>query len=63
MAELVGIIFALSMNVLVGDIIAQQLKAISRTMTAWPSSYGFVTARELHCFATLMHLRVSAPIF
>ncbi len=37
--ELAGIILALSIEVLIGVILAQLLKAISREKTAWPGSH------------------------
>ncbi len=58
--ELVGVILALSMEVLEGVIPAQPLKAISGEKTAQPGSHGFVTARKLHCLAGPMHSGLSA---
>ncbi len=40
--ELAGVILALSMEVLVGVILAQLLKHTSGEKTAWPGSHGFV---------------------
>ena len=36
----------------------QPLKTISKEMTAWPSFYGFVIARKLHCLVEPMYLGV-----
>ncbi len=59
--ELAGVIFALSMEVLVGVILTQSVKAISRKKTAQPGSHGFVAAKKLHCLTKPMYLGVSAP--
>ncbi len=50
--ELASIIFALSMELLVGVIFQPLLKA----------SYGFVAARKLYCLAWPTHLGLLAPI-
>ncbi len=60
--ELVGGTLALSIEVLVGIILAQSLKAISREKTARPSSHGVATSRKLHYLAGPAHLGVSAPV-
>ncbi len=59
--ELVGGILALSMEVPVGIILAQLLKATSGEKTAWPCSHGVVASRKLHHLAGPAHFRVSAP--
>ncbi len=61
MVELAGVTLALSIKVLVGVILVQQLKVISREKMAQPGSYKFVVARKLHCLTEPMHLGVSAP--
>ncbi len=53
--ELVGGILALSMEVLVGVILAQPLKATSREKTARSDCYGFVASRKLHCLVGPAH--------
>ncbi len=45
MIKLIGIILALSIEVLVDVILAQPLKAISRERMAWPGFQGFVAAK------------------
>ena len=62
MVELTSVILALSIEILAGDILAQLLKAINGEMTAWPSSYRFIAARELYCLARPMHSKVLTPI-
>ncbi len=59
--ELVGSILALSMEVLVGVILAQPLKATSREKTARPGSHGVVASRKLYRLVKPAHLGVSAP--
>ncbi len=59
-AELVGGTLVLSMEVLVGVILAQPLKAISEEKTARPGSHGVVASRKLHCLAGPAHLGMSA---
>ena len=59
--ELVGVILALPIEVLAKGIFAQLLKAISKEMTVWLSSHGFLTARELYCLAKPTHSGVLAP--
>lgn len=60
--NLVGIIFDLSMEVLVENTLVQLLKATSREITAWLGSYLFVIVRKLHCLAEPTYLRVLAPL-
>ncbi len=59
--ELVGGTFALSMEVLIGVILAQPLKATSGEKTARPGFHGVVVSRKLHCLARPAHFGVSAP--
>ncbi len=59
--ELVGDTLTLSMEVLVGVILAQPLKATSGEKMARPSSHGVVASRKLHCLAEPAHFGVSAP--
>ncbi len=59
--KLAGVILALSMEILVGVIFAQPLKATSGEKMARPGSYGFVTVKKLHYLAGPTHLRVLAP--
>ncbi len=59
--ELVGGIFALSMEVLVGVILAQPLRATSGKKTARPCSHGVVASRKLHRLVGPAHFGVSAP--
>ncbi len=49
------------MEVLVGVILAQPLKATKREKTARPGSYGVVASRKLHHLARPAHFGVSAP--
>ena len=44
--KLTGVIFALSIKVLIGVMLAQLLKINSGKKTARPSSYGFVATRS-----------------
>ncbi len=60
MVKLAGVILALSIEVLVGFIPAQPLKATNGEKTAWPSSYGIMTTRKLHCLVGLTYSGVSA---
>ncbi len=60
--ELVGGTLALSMEVMVGVILAQPLKATSRKKTARPGSHGVVASRKLHCLTEPANLGVSAPV-
>ncbi len=60
--ELVRGTLALSMEVLVGVILAQPLKATSgEKKTARPGSHRVVASRKLHRLAGLAHLGVLAP--
>ncbi len=59
--ELVGGTLALSMEMLVGVILAQPLKATSGEKTARPCSHGVVASRKLHRHAGPAHFGVSAP--
>ncbi len=61
MVELVGGTLALSMEVLVGVIVAQPLKATSREKTARPYSHRVVASKKLHCLAGPAYFGVSAP--
>ncbi len=61
MVELSGVILALSIEVLVGVILAQLLKATSGEKTALPGTHRFVPAKKFHCLAGPIHSRVSAP--
>ncbi len=61
MIEQVGGTLALSMEVLVGVILAQPLKATSEEKTAWPGSHGVIASRKLHRLAGSAYLGVSAP--
>ncbi len=58
--ELVGGTLALSIEVLVGVILAQPLKATSREKKTRPGSHGVVASRKLHRLVGPMHLGVSA---
>ncbi len=58
--ELASVILALLMEVLVGVILAQPLKAISREKTAQLGSYGVMTTRKLYYLAKPTHSGVSA---
>ncbi len=58
--ELVGGTLALSMEVLVGVILTQPLKATSREKTARPGSHGDVANRKLHRLVGPAHFGVSA---
>ncbi len=58
--ELVGGTLALSIEVLVGIILAQPLKATSGEKTARPYSHGVVASRKLYHLAGPAHFRVSA---
>ncbi len=49
------------MEVLVGIILTQPLKATSGEKTARPGSHGVVANRKLHYLAGPAHLRVLAP--
>ncbi len=60
--KLAGIILALSIEVLVDVILAQLLKAISGTKTAWLGSHGIMTTRKLHCLVGLTYSRGSTPV-
>ncbi len=59
--ELVGGTLALSMEVLVGVILAQPLKATSGEKTARPCSHGVVASRKLHRLVGPAHFGVSTP--
>ncbi len=59
--ELVGGTLALSMEVLVGVILAQPLKATSREKMARLCSYGLVASRKFHRLVGPAHFGVSAP--
>ncbi len=59
--ELVGGTLALSMEVLVGVILTQPLKATSREKMTRPGSHGVVASKMLHCLAGPVYLGVSAP--
>ncbi len=59
--ELVGGTLAISMEVLVGVILAQPLKATSGEKTARPCSHGVVASRKLHRLTGPAHFGVSAP--
>ncbi len=59
--ELVGGILALSMEVLVGVILAQPLRITSGEKMARPCSHGVIASRKLHRLAKPAHFRVSAP--
>ncbi len=60
MVELIGGTLALSMEVLVGVILAQLLKATSGEKTARPCSHGVVASRKLHRLAGPAHFGVLA---
>ncbi len=60
--KLVGGTLALSMEVLVGVILTQPLKATSGEKTAWPGFHRIVASRKLHCLTKPAHLEVSALI-
>ncbi len=60
--ELADAILALSLEVLVGIILVQPLKATSGETTTWLGSHGVVAVRKLHCLARPTHLGVSAPV-
>ncbi len=60
MVKLAGVILALSIEVLVGVIFAQLLKATSREKMAWLGFYRFIAATNLHCLARSIYLRVLA---
>lgn len=60
--ELIGVIFTLSIKVLIGISLAQLLKVTSREMTAWLSFYGFIAAGKLHCLIEPMYSGVLALI-
>ncbi len=59
--ELVGGTLTLSMEVLVGVILAQPLKATSGEKTARPCFHGVVASKKLHRFTGPAHFGVSAP--
>ncbi len=59
--ELVGGTLARSMEVLVGVIHAQPLKATSGEKMGRPYSHRVVASRKLHCLAGPAHFGVSAP--
>ncbi len=59
--ELVGGTLALSIEVLVGVILAQPLKVTSGEKTTRPCFHGVVASRKLYCLAGPAHFRVSAP--
>ncbi len=59
--ELAGVILALSIEVLVGVILAQLLKATSGEKMAWLGSHGFVVAKKLYCLIGSTHLGMSTP--
>ncbi len=61
MIELAGVIIALSMEVLVGVILTQLLKATSKKKIARPDSHEVVAIRNLYCLIGPMYSRVSAP--
>ena len=56
--ELASVIFTLLMEVLIGIILTQLLKATSREKTAWLGFYRFVAARKLYYLVEPMYLRV-----
>ncbi len=58
--ELARIILALSIEVLIGVIFAQLMKATSGEKTAWPGFHGFVVARKLYRLIEPMYLGVLA---
>ncbi len=60
--ELIWGTLALSMEVLVGVILAQPLRATSGEKTARPCSHGVVASRKLHRLAGPAHFGVSAPV-
>ncbi len=60
--ELIGDILALSIEVLVGVILAQPLKATSREKTTRPGSHGVVASRKLYRLAGPAHLGVLALV-
>ncbi len=59
--ELVGDILTLLIEVLVGVILTQPLKATSREMTTWPDSYRVIASRKLYRFTGPAHLELSTP--
>ncbi len=60
--ELVGGTLALSMEVLVGVILAQPLKATSGEKTARPCFHGVLASRKLHRLTGHAHFGVLAPV-
>ena len=58
MVELTGIIFILSIKILVGCTFAQPLRAINKEMIVWLNSHGFVAARELDHLVKSMYSKV-----
>ncbi len=59
--ELVGGTLALLMEMLVGVILAQPLKATSGEKTTRPGFHKVIASRKLHCLTGPIYLRVSAP--
>ncbi len=59
--ELAGVILALSMEVLVGVILTQSLKATSKEKMARSGSHRLIVARKLRYLARPTHLGMSAP--
>ncbi len=59
--ELVGGSLVLSIEVLVGVILAQPLKATSRQKTARPGSHRVAARWKLHCLTGPAHLGMSTP--
>ncbi len=60
MVELVGGTLTLSIEVLVGVILTQLLKATSGEKMAWPGSHKVIASKKLHHLAESIHLGVSA---
>ena len=58
--ELAGVIFTLSIKMLISVIFTQLLKATSGKKTAWLGSHKLVAAKKLQRFARQMHLGVLA---
>ncbi len=63
--KLAGVIFALSIGVLISVIFTQPLKATSGEKIVWSDFHEFIAAgaqKKLHCLVRLTYLGVSAPI-
>ncbi len=58
--ELTGIILTLSIEVLVGVILTQPLKATNGEKTAQAGFYGVIVNRKLYCLTEPTHSGVSA---